>query len=93
MSGYKLLDLITFFTVGEKEARAWTCADRTVAVDAAGIIHSDFAKGFIRAEVISYDAYVASNGELGAKEKGEMRLEGKSYAMKDGDVVHFRFNV
>ncbi len=93
LSGYKLLDLITFFTIGPKEARAWTCAKNTTAVDAAGIIHTDFAKGFIRAEVISYAAYSEYGGETGAKEKGEMRLEGKAYAMQDGDVVHFRFNV
>lgn len=93
LKGYKLLDLITFFTVGEKETRAWTCRRNTSAVEAAGIIHSDFAKGFIRAEVISYDDYVKSGGETGAKERGLMRLEGKSYPMEDGDVVHFRFNV
>ena len=91
--GYKVLNLITFFTVGPKETRAWTCKEHTFAVDAAGIIHTDFSKGFIRAEVISYSDYVSSNGEQGAKEKGLMRLEGKTYTMQDGDVVHFRFNV
>jgi GTP-binding protein YchF len=92
-SGYKLLDLITFFTVGPTETRAWTCPRGATAVDAAGVIHTDFAKGFIRAEVISYADYINYNGEHGAKEKGAMRLEGKAYLMQDGDVVHFRFNV
>jgi ribosome-binding ATPase len=93
LSGYKLLDLITFFTVGPKEAHAWTCGKNSTAVDAAGVIHSDFAKGFIRAEVIGYRDYISHNGEQGAKDKGLLRLEGKAYQMRDGDVVHFRFNV
>ncbi|MFN8389835.1 MAG: redox-regulated ATPase YchF [Bdellovibrionota bacterium] len=92
-AGYKLLDLITFFTVGPKEAHAWTCPLGSTAPDAAGCIHSDFAKGFIRAEVISYADYVAYKGEQGAREKGLLRIEGKQYQMVDGDIVHFRFNV
>lgn len=92
-AGYKLLDLITFFTVGPKETHAWTCARGSDAVVAAGKIHTDFAKGFIRAEVISYADYVAHGGEQGAKEKGLLRVEGKSYLVADGDIVHFRFNV
>lgn len=93
VAGYKLLNLITFFTAGPKEAHAWTCERGANAVDAAGKIHTDFAKGFIRAEVISYDDYVRYQGELGVKEKGLLRIEGKTYRMEDGDVVHFRFNV
>lgn len=92
-SGYRMLRLLTFFTVGPKEAHAWTCRQGATAVDAAGVIHTDFAKGFIRAEVIGYDDYIAHGGEAGAKEKGVLRLEGKAYIMNDGDVVHFRFNV
>lgn len=92
-TGYKLLDLITFFTVGPKETHAWTCKNGASAVDAAGVIHTDFAKGFIRAEVIAYEHYLACGGELGAKEKGLMRLEGKAYSVADGDLMHFRFNV
>ncbi len=92
-TGYKLLNLITFFTVGPKEAHAWTCELGDDAVDAAGKIHTDFAKGFIRAEVIGYDDYVQFGGELGAKEKGLLRVEGKQYLMRDGDIVHFRFNI
>ena len=84
---------MTFFTVGPKEAHAWTCKQGTLAPDAAGIIHTDFAKGFIRAEIISYADYISCAGELGAKEKGKLRIEGKTYEMQDGDVVHFRFNV
>ena len=91
-AGYKLLNLITYFTVGPKEARAWTIADGTLAPAAAGVIHSDFEKGFIRAETISYDDYVKGGGEAGAKEAGKFRLEGKEYRVKDGDVLHFRFN-
>lgn len=91
--GYRLLDLLTFFTVGPKETRAWTLKRGSNAVDGAGVIHTDFAKGFIRAEVISYADYVAHRGEQGAREKGLLRLEGKTYIMADGDVVHFRFNV
>lgn len=90
---HNILKLITFFTCGPKETRAWTIQKGTAAVDAAGVIHTDFSKGFIRAEVIGYDDYVTSKGELGAKEKGLLRLEGKAYIVKDGDVMHFRFNV
>ena len=92
-AGYKLLDLITFFTIGPKEAHAWTCRAGDTAPVGAGKIHSDFQKGFIRAEVISYSDYVEWNGEQGAKEKGLLRVEGKQYIMQDGDIVHFRFNV
>jgi GTP-binding protein YchF len=92
-SGYELLNLTTFFTVGPKEARAWTIARNSLAPQAAGVIHTDFERGFIRAEVISYNDYIQYNGEVGAKENGKMRLEGKEYQVADGDVVHFRFNV
>ncbi len=92
-SGYELLGLITYFTAGVKEVRAWTITEGTKAPGAAGVIHSDFEKGFIRAEVISFRDYMDCNGEAGAKEKGAMRLEGKDYVVKDGDVMHFRFNV
>ena len=91
-AGYKMLDLMTYFTVGPKEARAWTFTRGMLAPKAAGIIHSDFEEGFIRAEVISYQDYIAYQGEARAKEAGKMRLEGKGYAMQDADVVHFRFN-
>ncbi|MEO1330221.1 MAG: redox-regulated ATPase YchF [Pseudomonadota bacterium] len=91
-AGYALLGLVTYFTVGPKEARAWTIASGTKAPQAAGVIHGDFERGFIRAETIAYDDYVAGNGETGAKEAGKMRLEGKEYVVKDGDVLHFRFN-
>ncbi|MBU1213118.1 MAG: redox-regulated ATPase YchF [Alphaproteobacteria bacterium] len=90
-SGYKLLDLVTYFTVGPKEARAWTIESGTKAPQAAGVIHTDFEKGFIRAETIGYSDYVTLGGETGAKEAGKMRLEGKEYVVKDGDVMHFRF--
>ncbi|MGI9410239.1 MAG: redox-regulated ATPase YchF [Hyphomicrobiaceae bacterium] len=90
-AGYDLLDLLTYFTVGPKEARAWTVTTGTRAPQAAGVIHTDFEKGFIRAETITYDDFVALNGEAGAKEAGKMRLEGKDYVVKDGDVMHFRF--
>ena len=89
--GYKLLGLITYFTVGPKEARAWTVEAGTKAPKAAGVIHTDFEKGFIRAETIAYDDYVRLGGEAGAKDAGKMRLEGKEYVVKDGDVMHFRF--
>jgi ribosome-binding ATPase YchF (GTP1/OBG family) len=89
--GYALLDLVTFFTAGPKEARAWTVTRGTRAPRAAGTIHTDFEKGFIRAETISYEDYVACGGEIGAKEVGKMRLEGKDYVVADGDVMHFRF--
>jgi len=92
-AGYSLLGLQTFFTVGPKEARAWTVRRGSTAPQAAGRIHTDFEKGFIRAEVIAYQDYVAGNGEAGAKEAGKWRLEGKEYVMQEGDVVHFRFNV
>jgi GTP-binding protein YchF len=92
-SGYDLLHLLTFFTVGPKEARAWTVHTGAKAPDAAGEIHSDMQRGFIRAETIAYDDYVALNGESGAKEAGKLRQEGKEYAVQDGDVMHFKFNV
>lgn len=92
-AGYRLLGLITYFTAGVKEVRAWTVSDGACAPQAAGVIHTDFEKGFIRAEVIAYTDFLAAKGEAGAKEKGMMRLEGKSYTVKDGDVMHFRFNV
>ncbi|MDU0477264.1 redox-regulated ATPase YchF [Staphylococcus chromogenes] len=90
---YELLGLATYFTAGVQEVRAWTFKEGMTAPQCAGIIHTDFERGFIRAEVTSYNDYVAYNGEQGAKEAGKMRLEGKEYIMKDGDVVHFRFNV
>jgi ribosome-binding ATPase YchF (GTP1/OBG family) len=92
-AGYRLLDLVTFLTVGPKEARAWTVAHGAKAPQAAGVIHTDFEKGFIRAETISYADFVACGGEQGAKEAGKMRLEGADYVVADGDVMHFRFNV
>ena len=90
-AGYELLGLVTYFTVGPKEARAWTIREGWTAPKAAGVIHTDFEKGFIRAETTSYDDFVACNGEQGAKEAGKMRLEGKEYLVKDGDILHFRF--
>lgn len=92
-AGYELLDLITFFTIGPKEARAWTVQRGAKAPQAAGVIHSDFERGFIRAETISYEDYIALGGEQGAKDAGRMRAEGKDYVVADGDVFHFRFNV
>ncbi|MBC8208575.1 MAG: redox-regulated ATPase YchF [Desulfobulbaceae bacterium] len=92
-AGYELLGLITFFTVGEKETRAWTIPKGFTAPNAAGKIHTDFERGFIRAETIAYDDYVACGGEAGAKEKGKMRSEGKTYVVADGDCILFRFNV
>ena len=92
-SGYRLLGLSTYFTCGPKEARAWTIRDGYTAPQAAGVIHGDFEKGFIRAETIAYEDYVAHNGEQGAKDAGKMRAEGKEYIVKDGDVMLFRFNV
>ena len=92
-AAYQLLGLQTFFTTGPKEVRAWTIHRGDTAQQAAGVIHTDFAKGFIRAEVVSYDDYVALKGEQGAKEAGKMRLEGKEYVVRDGDVIYFRFNV
>ena len=90
-AGYELLHLVTFFTAGPKESRAWTVTRGARAPQAAGTIHTDFEKGFIRAETIGYDDYIASSGETGAKEAGKMRLEGKDYVVADGDVMHFRF--
>jgi GTP-binding protein YchF len=90
---YHLLGLQTYFTVGPKETRAWTIHKGDTAPQAAGVIHTDFEKGFIRAETIAYDDYVTLNGEAGARDAGKLRLEGKEYAVKDGDVFHFRFNV
>ncbi|MFO1055763.1 MAG: redox-regulated ATPase YchF [Dongiaceae bacterium] len=92
-AGYALLDLITFFTAGPKEARAWTVRRGARAPEAAGVIHSDFERGFIRAETIAYADFVACGGEQGAKEAGKMRAEGRDYLVQDGDIFHFRFNV
>jgi GTP-binding protein YchF len=92
-AGYKLLGLETYFTAGVKEVRAWTIQHGSTAPQAAGVIHTDFEKGFIRAEVIAYDDFIKYRGEPGAKEAGKWRLEGKEYIVKDGDVMHFRFNV
>ncbi len=92
-AAYNLLGLQTYFTAGEKEVRAWTIHVGDTAPKAAGVIHGDFEKGFIRAEVIGYDDYITYRGEAGAKDKGKMRLEGKDYVVQDGDVMHFRFNV
>ncbi len=91
-AGHKLLGLSTYFTVGPKEARAWTITKGMLAPQAAGVIHGDFEKGFIRAETVAYDDYIAGNGEAGAKEAGKFRVEGKTYEVKDGDVLHFLFN-
>ena len=90
---YKLLNLITFITAGEKETRAWTCPDGTKAPQAAGVIHTDFEKGFIRAEVTSYKDFVECGSYTACKDKGVTRLEGKDYLVQDGDIVHFRFAV
>lgn len=92
-AGYKLLGLETYFTAGEKEVRAWTIHHGSLAPQAAGVIHTDFEKGFIRAEVIAYEDFIKYKGEQGAKEAGRLRLEGKDYVVKDGDIMHFRFNV
>ena len=92
-AGYALLGLQTYFTVGPKEVRAWTVKKGATAPQAAGVIHTDFEHGFIRAEVIGYDDYIAHKGEAGAKEAGKLRLEGKEYVVREGDVMHFRFNV
>ena len=91
-AAYALLGLQTYFTVGPKEARAWTITRGTLAPQAAGVIHGDFEKGFIRAETVAYDDYVAGKGEAGAREAGKFRVEGKTYEVKDGDVLHFLFN-
>ena len=92
-AGFKRLDLITFFTVGPKECRAWTLRKGAAAPEAAGVIHTDFERGFIRAETIAYDDYIACNGEAGARDAGKLRQEGKDYIVHDGDVFHFKFNV
>jgi len=92
-AGHALLGLQTYFTAGPKEVRAWTVPVGATAPQAAGVIHTDFERGFIRAEVIAYADYVAGNGEQGAKEAGKMKLEGKDYVVRDGDVIYFRFNV
>jgi ribosome-binding ATPase YchF (GTP1/OBG family) len=92
-AGYELLNLQTYFTAGEKEVRAWTVKVGATAPEAAGVIHTDFQKGFIRAEIIGYEDFIAYNGEQGAKDAGRWRLEGKDYIVQDGDVIHFRFNV
>jgi len=92
-SGYDLLDLQTYLTVGPKEARAWTFHKGWTAPQCAGVIHGDFERGFIKAETIAYDDYVANNGESGAREAGKVRQEGKSYLVKDGDILNFKFNV
>ena len=92
-SAYRILDLSTYFTVGEKEVRAWTYHVGMTAPEAAGVIHSDFQKGFIKAEVIKYDDYVSLGTEQLCKEKGKMNMEGKEYVVKDGDIMNFKFNV
>ena len=92
-AGYDLLDLLTFFTAGPKESRAWTVRNPATAPMAAGVIHTDFQRGFIRAETVSYDDYIACKGEAGAKDAGKLRIEGADYQVKDGDIFHFRFNV
>ena len=93
LAGYKLLNLETFFTSGPKESRAWTIQKNSLAPQAAGVIHTDFERGFIKAEVISYVDFISCEGESGAKRDGKLRLEGKDYLVKDGDVIHFKFNV
>jgi len=93
LEGYKMLGLKTFFTAGPNEIRAWTIKDGFTAPNAAGVIHTDFERGFIKAEVIDFKDYIANGGELGAKENGKLRLEGKEYIVQDGDVIHFKFNV
>ena len=92
-AGYKLLGLQTYFTAGPKEVRAWTVRIGATAPQAAGVIHTDFERGFIRAEVTAYEDFTKFKGEAGAKEAGKLRLEGKEYVVQDGDVMHFRFNV
>ena len=93
LAGYRLLNLETYFTSGPKESRAWTVHKNSLAPQAAGVIHTDFERGFIKAEIISYDDFISCNGEAGAKRDGKLRLEGKEYIVKDGDVIHFKFNV
>ena len=92
-AGYKLLGLQTYFTAGEKEVRAWTVKRGSTAPQAAAVIHTDFERGFIRAETIAYDDFIKYKGEAGARDAGRLRLEGKEYVVKEGDVLHFRFNV
>ena len=92
-AAYKILDLYTYFTAGEKEVRAWTITKGLKAPQAAGVIHTDFERGFIRAEVIAYDDYVKYGTEAACRDAGRLRLEGKEYIVNDGDVMHFRFNV
>ncbi|MBV8909621.1 MAG: redox-regulated ATPase YchF, partial [Gammaproteobacteria bacterium] len=92
-AGYRLLGLQTFFTAGPKEVRAWTVRSGATASQAAGVIHTDFERGFIRAEVIAFEDYIACKGEAGARDSGKMRLEGREYAVREGDVIYFRFNV
>ena len=91
-AGYDLLQLQTFFTAGPKECRAWTIRKGTLAPDAAGVIHTDFQRGFIRAEVMHYQDFVEYGGEAGVKEQGKWQLQGRDYIVADGDIVHFRFN-
>ena len=93
LAGYKLLNLETFFTSGPKESRAWTIPKESLAPQAAGVIHTDFERGFIKAEVISFADFIDCNGESGAKKNGKLRLEGKDYLVNDGDIIHFKFNV
>jgi len=92
-AAYKLLGLQTYFTAGEKEVRAWTVKKGATAPQAAGVIHTDFERGFIRAETVGFDDFIKYRGENGAKDVGKLRLEGKDYLVKEGDVLHFRFNV
>jgi ribosome-binding ATPase YchF (GTP1/OBG family) len=92
-AGYETLNLISFFTIGPKEARAWTVKKGAFAPEAAGVIHTDFEKGFIKAETIAYDDYISCGGEAQAKEKGKLRQEGKEYIVQDGDIFHFKFNL
>jgi ribosome-binding ATPase len=92
-AGYKLLDLVTFFTAGPKESKAWTVRRGAAAPEAAGVIHTDFERGFIKAETIDYESFIKYNGEAGAREAGKLRQEGKDYIVHDGDIFHFRFNV
>ena len=93
LAGYKLLNLETYFTAGPKESRAWTVRKNSLAPQAAGVIHTDFERGFIKAEVISYEDFLTCNGESGARKEGKLRLEGKDYMVMDGDIIHFKFNV
>ena len=93
LAGYKLLNLETYFTSGPKESRAWTIHENALAPQAAGVIHTDFERGFIKAEVISYSDFISCGGEAGAKKEGKLRLEGKDYIVRDGDIIHFKFNV